>query len=97
MAESEVLDSDRNERWGGMRTLYTFQTDKGVARIDQNPKNRLFYAIFNEQSLGSYTSPEQAAEELSAGCTFVLVSGIEIETLGIPSELGGWNRALSRG
>lgn len=79
-----------------MRTLYTFQTDKGMARIDQNPKNRLFHAIFNEESLGSYPSPEQAAEELSAGCTFVLVSGIEIETLGIPSELGSWIRELVR-
>ena len=79
-----------------MRTLYTFQTGKGVARIDQNPKNRLFHAIFNEESLGSYPSPEQAAEELSAGCTFVLVSGIEIETLGTPSELGSWIRELVR-
>jgi hypothetical protein len=79
-----------------MRTLYTFQTDKGMARIDQNPKNRLFHAIFNEESLGSYPSPEQAAEELSAGCTFALVSGIEIETLGIPSELGSWIRELVR-
>lgn len=80
-----------------METLYTFQTHKGLARIDQNPKNRLFHAVFNDESLGSYHSPEQAAEELSAGCTFVPVSGIEVATLGIPSELGAWNRALSRG
>lgn len=77
-----------------MQTLYTFQTLKGVARIDQNPKNRLFHAVFNDESLGSYQSPEQAAEELSAGCTFIPVSGIEIATLGIPSELGGWKLAL---
>ena len=80
-----------------MQTLYTFQTDKGVARIDKNPKNRLFHAIFNEESLGSYPSPEQAAEELSAGCTFIPVSGVEIANLGIPNELGNWNRALIRG
>lgn len=80
-----------------MQTLYTFQTRKGLARIDQNPKNKLFYAVFNDESLGSYHSPEQAAEELSAGCTFIPVSGVEIGTLGIPSELGGWNRALIKG
>ena len=77
-----------------MRTLYIFQSGKGMARIDQNPKNRLFHAIFSEESLGSYPSPEPAAEELSAGCPFVLVSGIE--TLGIPSELGSWIRELVR-
>lgn len=79
-----------------MQTLYTFQTCKGLARIDQNPKNKLFYAVFDDESLGSYHSPEQAAAELSAGCTFIPVSGLEIVTLGIPSELGSWNRELVR-
>lgn len=75
-----------------MKTLYTFQTNKGMVRIDQNPKNRLFHAVFNDESLGSYHSPDQAAEELSAGCTFISVSGIDTATLGIPGELSDWNR-----
>lgn len=49
-----------------------------------------YHVIFEEQSLGSYETPQQAADDASGGCTFMPSSGVDLGTLGIPDDLSEW-------
>jgi hypothetical protein len=73
-----------------MRKLYVFETSAGAFYIAEH-KGR-FHPIFREESLGSYATPQQAAEDLAGGHTFSLPGGIEPSDLGIPDELEGWEK-----
>ena len=73
-----------------MRKLYVFETSAGAFYIGEN-KGR-FHPIFREESLGSYATPQQAAEDLAGGHTFSLPGGIEPSDLGIPDALDGWEK-----
>ena len=73
-----------------MRKLYVFETSAGAFYIAEN-KGR-FHPIFREENLGSYATPQQAAEDLAGGHTFSLPGGIEPSDLGIPDELDGWEK-----
>jgi hypothetical protein len=44
------------------------------------------------ESLGSYSNPQQAADDLAGGHTFSISSGVDTATLGIPDDLGEWER-----
>lgn len=76
-----------------MRTIYSFRTQRGTARIIYDSGKHRFHAVFGDESLGSYHAPEQAAEDLAGGHTLSHSSGIDLSTLGIPEELGEWQRA----
>jgi hypothetical protein len=73
-----------------MRKLYVFETSAGAFYIAEH-KGR-FHPTFREESLGSYATPQQAAEDLAGGHTFSLPGGIEPSDLGIPDELEGWEK-----
>jgi hypothetical protein len=73
-----------------MRKLYVFETSAGAFYIAEH-KGR-FHPIFREESLGSYATPQRAAEDLADGHTFSLPGGIEPSDLGIPDELEGWEK-----
>ena len=46
----------------------------------------------HEESLGSYATAQQAAEDLADGHTFSLPGGIDASDLGIPNDLAGWEK-----
>lgn len=51
-----------------------------------------FNAVFDSDSLGSYSSPEQAADDLAGGHTFSISNGVDTATLGIPEDLAEWEK-----
>lgn len=75
-----------------MKTIYIFGTRKGLAQIDFHATTGRFYAVFCNEKLGNYHSPEQAAADLAHGYTFSHSSGIDLTMLGIPEDLEDWER-----
>ena len=73
-----------------MRKLYVYKTRVGPFYIAEH--NGRFHPIFSEESLGSYATPQQAAEDLAGGHTFTPSSGHDTSELGIPDDLSEWER-----
>jgi hypothetical protein len=73
---------------------YRYQTRKGVFEIV--PKYERFEIIYEEESLGSYSSPEKAADDLSGGHTCTPSNGIDTGNLGIPDDISEWERIYSK-
>jgi hypothetical protein len=71
------------------KKLYRFQTVHGPVYIAEWKKR--FYPLFRGESLGSYATAEDAAEDLAYGGTLAL-PGIDIRTLRIPKDLKKWER-----
>jgi hypothetical protein len=69
---------------------YSFNTRAGTFHI-VNRKGR-FHIIFREEDLGSYATPEQAADDLAGGHTFSPSSGVDPGSLGIPGDLSEWEQ-----
>lgn len=63
-------------------------TAKGTFYI--RPINNRFQAMLEDESLGSYMTPQQAADDLAGGHTFSPSSGIDTSTLGLPSDVSDW-------
>ena len=73
-----------------VRKLFVYETAAGAFYIAED-KGR-FHPIFREESLGSYATAQQAAEDLADGHTFSLPGGIDPSDLGIPAELEEWEK-----
>jgi hypothetical protein len=73
-----------------MRKLFKCDTKVGPFYIAES--NRRFHPLFEEESLGSYASAAQAADDLAGGHTFTPANGVDTSTLGIPSDLAAWER-----
>lgn len=73
-----------------MRNVFVYNTRIGPFYIAE--LGGRYHPVYNEESLGSYARPEQAAEDVAGGHTFSLSNGIDTATLGIPEDLGGWQR-----
>ena len=71
-----------------MRKLYVYETSAGAFYIAEH--NGRFHPVFQEESLGSYATAHQAAEDLAGGHTFSLPGGIDPSELGVPEDLGDW-------
>lgn len=76
-----------------MRKLYYFKTRIGTFYIAEH--NARFHPVFDEDSLGSYVTAQQAAEDLAGGHTFSISSGIDTSSLGIPEDVSEWNRVTT--
>jgi hypothetical protein len=50
--------------------------------------------MFNAESLGSYVTPDQAADDVAGGHTFSAGQGIDTAKLGIPRDLNEWSRGV---
>jgi hypothetical protein len=70
---------------------YKFETPAGLARIIQ--RGKYFYSSFADEELGNYMTPEEAAEELSAGDFPDLMADVNIAGLQIPEDLMEWEMA----
>jgi len=71
-----------------MRLLYVFHTRIGPFYIGE--QDGRFHPIYDDESLGSYAQPWQAAEDLAGGHTFFISSGIDTATLEIPEDIEEW-------
>ena len=74
-----------------MSHSYSFKTKSGTFQIVQREDR--WHAMFKGDSLGSYSTPEKAADDLAGGHTFTPSSGVDTAALGIPHDLTEWERA----
>ena len=72
---------------------YQYNTHAGTVSLIPEPKGR-YKVMFHEQNLGSYASPEQAADDVSGGHTFTPSDGTDLGRLNIPADLGEWEKKL---
>jgi hypothetical protein len=68
---------------------YVYFTIQGPFYIAEYKKR--FYPLFREESLGSYATAEDAAEDLSYGRALALPD-VDIAALRIPRDLKKWQR-----
>lgn len=73
-----------------LKKLYYWSTRVGRFYIAQSSDGR-FHPVYDDESLGSYATAQQAAEDLAGGHTFSIASGIDTADLGIPDEIPDWN------
>ena len=73
-----------------MRLLYVFHTRDGDFYIGE--QDGRFHPVYESDSLGSYAHPWQAAEDLASGHTSSIPSLPDIDALGIPEDLGEWEK-----
>jgi hypothetical protein len=73
-----------------VRKLFFFKTRVGTFYIAEH--NGRFHPVFDDESLGSYGTAQQAAEDLAGGHTFSISGGIDSSTLGIPEDVSEWKR-----
>lgn len=74
-----------------MRLLYKYKTRVGTFYIGKSSDGR-FHPIFDDESLGSYSQPWQAAEDLAGGHTFTPSCGVDTEELDIPEHHSEWEQ-----
>lgn len=73
-----------------MRKLYVYHTEIGPFYIAELQGR--FHVLYREESLGSYTTPSSAADDVAGGHTFSIRGGVNTATLGIPRDLNRWQR-----
>jgi hypothetical protein len=71
-----------------MRKLFVWNTRVGPFYIAE--MNGRYHPVYDDERLGSYARPEQAAEDLAGGHTDSIRGGVDIASLGIPAELSKW-------
>ncbi|MGJ8586441.1 MAG: hypothetical protein ACSHXD_20315 [Marinosulfonomonas sp.] len=72
---------------------YQYYTSSGTVGILPEPKGR-WKVMFDEENLGSYHTPEAAADDVSGGHTFSPSNGVDLGELGIPEDLSDWTKKL---
>ena len=73
-----------------MKYSYYWKTRIGTFYIAE--MDGRFHPVFDNESLGSYAQPWQAAEDVAGGHTFSISSGEDTAELGIPEDLTEWHR-----
>ena len=68
--------------------MWHYRTHKGVFYIV--PRDGQYEVIFDDDRLGSYPTPEQAADDLAGGHTYWPSAGFDPGELGISDDLGDW-------
>lgn len=70
---------------------YRYTTSHGILGIIPQEGGR-FKLMLGEEQLGIYNSPEDAAFDASEGTTDTLPAEVDLETLGIPSDIEDWRK-----
>jgi hypothetical protein len=73
-----------------MKKLYIYRTRVGPFYVAEHDGR--YHPLFADESLGSYATPHQAAEDLAGGHTFTPSPGYDTSELGIPYHLAEWER-----
>lgn len=77
-----------------MSGYWEFETARGPVYIV--PKADRFHVIYEGESLGSYATPNQAADDAADGHTFAPSNGADFAALDIPSGIDGWTFVRKR-
>jgi hypothetical protein len=77
-----------------MVVAYVFKSHAGLFKIQLATDNR-WYALFEDECLGTYVRPEQALDDLVGGHTFSASCG-DTSRLRLPEELGDWTVVRAR-
>ena len=72
-----------------MRNVYVWNTPIGPVYIARSADGR-FHPVYNDQDLGSYATPQQAAEDLAGGHTYSVRGRIDTAQLGITEDVSEW-------
>lgn len=75
---------------------YYWKTRAGLVELKPSDSGR-YEVLFRGENLGSYHSPEAAADDVAGGHTFMPSDGTDLGTLGIPHDLSEWMPSASRG
>ena len=75
-----------------MKRLYRFETRIGTFYIAYCPGGERYHAIYENELLGAYDHPQHAAQDLADGHTDSISAGVDTAELGIPDDLGDWER-----
>lgn len=80
-----------------MRILLSYPTDVGIFDIGQDD-NRRYHAIYNEESLGDFSSIQEAVDNLISNNVSKIIDPetdniIDASTLGIPKDYTHWDMA----
>lgn len=83
-----------------MRTILSYPTKIGEFYIGQSSVNKKYHILFNEESLGEYSSVQEAVNSLVEGKSSQIIdpdSGkeVEVETLGIAKNYTEWDTSYS--
>jgi hypothetical protein len=70
--------------------MYYYHTPVGTFLIAERLGR--WHVIFDDKSLGSYATSQQAADDLAGGHTFSPGRGIDTAKLDIPHDIGEWNK-----
>lgn len=54
------------------------------------PKQGRWHIVFDDEDLGSYHSPEAAADDAAGGHTSTPSNGIDLDRLNLSDDLGDW-------
>ena len=73
-----------------MHKLYFHKTKAGAFYIAEHDGR--FHPLFQDQSLGSYATAQQAVDDLVGGHTFTPPGGVDTASLGIPHDVTEWER-----
>jgi len=73
-----------------MKKLYFYETNVGVFYIAEQDER--FHLLFEDESLRSYSTAQEAVDELAHGQTFTLANGIDTSLLDFPGELSEWEQ-----
>jgi hypothetical protein len=84
-ADQQLNISDDNVSVPLFRNLFVCNTRIGPFYIAESGGR--FHPVYEDESLGSYARPEQAAEDVAGGHTFSISGGIDTATLGILEDL----------
>jgi hypothetical protein len=68
--------------------FWKHRTKVGTFSI-RNTQGR-WHALFEDDSLGSYATPDQAVGDPVGGHTFLPSNGVDPSTLGLPDDLAEW-------
>lgn len=71
-----------------LTTCYSCATRAGVFYI-QLLRDARWHIVFDDESLGSYVSPQHALDDLCGGHTASCAAG-DTSELGIPDEISSW-------
>lgn len=70
--------------------MYYHHTSIGTFLIVE--RSGRWHVIYEDESLGSYVNPRQAADDLAGGHTFSPSTGIDTSKLDIPRDLEEWEK-----
>lgn len=72
--------------------FYESKTSRGPVRIVPNGNTGRYDVIYDNQGLGSYNSPIQAADDVGLNATYSPSNGVDFEALGVSYDLSEWDK-----